>query len=60
MLINAIPEMKFKMMEKYSLAKKVRSGAYRHVWKVTDQKTTQRLALKKIFQNSINAQRTLH
>ena len=37
------------------------SGAYGHVWKVTDRKTHQTLALKKIFdafQHSIDAQRT--
>lgn len=41
--------------------KKVGSGAYGHVWKVTDRKTGNILALKKIFdafQHSTDAQRT--
>ncbi len=49
------------MLARYSLVKKVGSGAYGHVWKVTDRRTNQTLALKKIFdafQHSIDAQRT--
>ena len=49
------------IIKKYSLLKKVGSGAYGHVWKVTDKKTGQILALKKIFdafQHSTDAQRT--
>ena len=49
------------ILKKYSLLKKVGSGAYGHVWKVTDRKTGQVLALKKIFdafQHSTDAQRT--
>ena len=49
------------ILKKYSLLKKVGSGAYGHVWKVTDKKTGQILALKKIFdafQHSTDAQRT--
>jgi mitogen-activated protein kinase 15 len=37
------------------------SGAYGHVWEVKDKKTSQTLALKKVFdafRNSIDAQRT--
>lgn len=48
-------------MARYSLLKKVGSGAYGHVWKVTDKRTSQTLALKKIFdafQHSVDAQRT--
>lgn len=43
------------------MIKKVGSGAYGHVWKVTDKKTGNTLALKKIFdafQHSTDAQRT--
>ena len=49
------------IIKKYSLLKKVGSGAYGHVWKVTDKKTGEILALKKIFdafQHSTDAQRT--
>ncbi len=48
-------------MKKYNLVKKVGSGAYGHVWKVTDKKSGDTLALKKIFdafQHSTDAQRT--
>ena len=48
-------------MKKYNLVKKVGSGAYGHVWKVTDKKSGDALALKKIFdafQHSTDAQRT--
>ena len=49
------------MLKKYNLVKKVGSGAYGHVWKVTDKKSGDTLALKKIFdafQHSTDAQRT--
>jgi mitogen-activated protein kinase 15 len=48
-------------LKKYELLKKVGSGAYGHVWKVTDKKTGTTMALKKIFdafQHSTDAQRT--
>jgi serine/threonine protein kinase len=54
-------EVEAHILKKYSLTKKVGSGAYGHVWRVTDRKTTQTLALKKIFdafQHSTDAQRT--
>ncbi len=49
------------ILNKYELIKKVGSGAYGHVWKVTEKKTGKILALKKIFdafQHSTDAQRT--
>lgn len=49
------------VLKKYTLTKKVGSGAYGHVWKVSDKKTGQVYALKKIFdafQHSTDAQRT--
>jgi mitogen-activated protein kinase 15 len=49
------------ILARYTLTKKIGSGAYGHVWKVTDRKTNATLALKKIFdafQHSIDAQRT--
>jgi mitogen-activated protein kinase 15 len=49
------------VLKRYNLLKKVGSGAYGHVWKVTDKKTGDTLALKKIFdafQHSTDAQRT--
>lgn len=54
-------EVEAHILRKYSLIKKVGSGAYGHVWKVADKKTGQNLALKKIFdafQHSTDAQRT--
>lgn len=54
-------EVEAHVLARYSLNKKVGSGAYGHVWKVTDRKTNSTLALKKIFdafQHSIDAQRT--
>ena len=54
-------EVEAHILKKYSLTKKLGSGAYGHVWKVTDKKTSQVLALKKIFdafQHSTDAQRT--
>ena len=54
-------EVETHVLARYSLTKKVGSGAYGHVWKVLDKKTNQTLALKKIFdafQHSIDAQRT--
>lgn len=49
------------MIKRYELVKKIGSGAYGIVWKVTDRKTGETLALKKIFdafQHSTDAQRT--
>lgn len=54
-------EVEAHILKKYNLIKKLGSGAYGHVWKVTDKKTNQILALKKIFdafQHSTDAQRT--
>ena len=54
-------EVEAHILKKYSLTKKLGSGAYGHVWKVTDKKTGQVFALKKIFdafQHSTDAQRT--
>ena len=48
------------VLARYSLIKKVGSGAYGHVWKVSDKKNSEILALKKIFdafQNDVDAQR---
>ena len=49
------------ILNRYELVKKVGSGAYGHVWKVTDKKNNEIMALKKIFdafQHSTDAQRT--
>lgn len=54
-------EVESHVLKKYAIAKKVGSGAYGIVWKVTDKKTGDTLALKKIFdafQHSTDAQRT--
>jgi serine/threonine protein kinase len=54
-------EVEAHVLRRYNLLKKVGSGAYGHVWKVTDKKTGDTLALKKIFdafQHSTDAQRT--
>lgn len=54
-------EVEVHVLKKYSLGKKIGSGAYGIVWKVTDRKTNQTLALKKIFdafQHATDAQRT--
>ena len=54
-------EVEAHVLKRYNLLKKVGSGAYGHVWKVTDRKTGETLALKKIFdafQHSTDAQRT--
>ncbi len=54
-------EVEHHILRKYTIIKKLGSGAYGHVWKVTDKKTSQVLALKKIFdafQHSTDAQRT--
>ena len=49
------------VLAKYSIIKKVGSGAYGHVWKVEERATKKVMALKKIFdafQHSTDAQRT--
>ncbi|KAL0483686.1 extracellular signal-regulated kinase [Acrasis kona] len=49
------------VMRKYEIHAKLGKGAYGVVWKATDKKTRQTLALKKIFdafQNATDAQRT--
>ena len=54
-------EVEMHILKRYLLLKKVGSGAYGHVWKVTDKKNGHTLALKKIFdafQHSTDAQRT--
>ena len=54
-------EVEAHVLKRYTLTKKVGSGAYGHVWKVTDRKSGETLALKKIFdafQHSTDAQRT--
>ncbi len=54
-------EVEAHVLKKYTISKKVGSGAYGIVWKVTDKKTGETLALKKIFdafQHSTDAQRT--
>ena len=54
-------EVEAHVLKRYNILKKVGSGAYGIVWKVTDKKTGSTLALKKIFdafQHSTDAQRT--
>ena len=54
-------EVEAHILKKYAMIKKLGSGAYGHVWKVTDKKNNQVFALKKIFdafQHSTDAQRT--
>ena len=49
------------ILANYKIIKKIGSGAYGHVWKVTDRKTNKIKALKKnfdAFNNSTDAQRT--
>ena len=49
------------VLRRYEVAQKLGKGAYGIVWKVTDKKTKQTMALKKVFdafQNSTDAQRT--
>lgn len=49
------------ILKKYEVLKKLGSGAYGHVWKVKDLRTSKIYALKKIFdafQHSTDAQRT--
>ena len=49
------------VLAKYSIVKKIGSGAYGHVWKVEEKTTKKIYALKKIFdafQHSTDAQRT--
>lgn len=58
---NMSEEVEAHVLKKYTISKKVGSGAYGIVWKVTDKKTGETLALKKIFdafQHSTDAQRT--
>lgn len=54
-------EVESHILKRYALIKKVGSGAYGHVWKVTDRSSNKVMALKKIFdafQHSTDAQRT--
>lgn len=49
------------VLRKYEIGAKLGKGAYGIVWKATDKKTNQVVALKKIFdafQNATDAQRT--
>lgn len=49
------------ILKRFTILKKVGSGAYGHVWKVEDKSTKKIYALKKIFdafQHSTDAQRT--
>lgn len=49
------------VLRKYEIGSKLGKGAYGIVWKATDKKTNQVVALKKIFdafQNATDAQRT--
>jgi serine/threonine protein kinase len=49
------------VMRKYEVAQKLGKGAYGIVWKATDKKSKETVALKKIFdafQNATDAQRT--
>jgi mitogen-activated protein kinase 15 len=50
------------ILERYRVSKKLGSGAYGHVWKVTSiEKPTEAYALKKVFeafQHATDAQRT--
>ena len=49
------------ILKRFSILKKVGSGAYGHVWKVEDKSSKKIYALKKIFdafQHSTDAQRT--
>ena len=49
------------VLARFDIVKKIGSGAYGHVWKVTDKKTRKVKALKKnfdAFNNSTDAQRT--
>lgn len=49
------------ILARFDIIKKIGSGAYGHVWKVTDKKSKKVKALKKnfdAFNNSTDAQRT--
>jgi mitogen-activated protein kinase 15 len=49
------------ILEMYKIGDLVGSGAYGHVWKASDKRTQQIVALKKVFgafRNNIDAQRT--
>ena len=49
------------ILKRFTVLKKVGSGAYGHVWKVEEKSTKRTFALKKIFdafQHSTDAQRT--
>jgi mitogen-activated protein kinase 15 len=53
-------EIESHIMTRYKVIKKIGSGAYGHVWKVTDRKSKAIKALKKnfdAFSNSTDAQR---
>lgn len=54
-------EIETHILARFEVHKKIGSGAYGHVWKVTDKKTRKIKALKKnfdAFNNSTDAQRT--
>ena len=54
-------EVESSVLERYSLVSKMGRGAYGVVWKAQDRKTSELVALKKVFdafQNSTDAQRT--
>jgi len=54
-------EVETHVLRKYNLIKKIGSGAYGVVWKVTQPQSNSTFALKKIFdafQHSTDAQRT--
>ena len=58
---NQTNQIESHVLRRYTVMKKVGSGAYGHVWKVEDKLTKKIYALKKIFdafQHSTDAQRT--
>lgn len=60
-VVNMTEEIEPHILENYHVVKKIGSGAYGHVWKVTDKETKIVKALKKnfdAFSNSTDAQRT--
>lgn len=54
-------EIETHLLARFDIVKKIGSGAYGHVWKVTDKRSRKTKALKKnfdAFNNSTDAQRT--